>query len=148
MSVKQHYRVFISNVRGREGKKTEVPTVTASLCPIGQDLSCAHSTKPAEGTTHTEWKMSKVIRVCVCVLGLGLGSKRGEGRLHWQKATDQEPPGFSWRCHGDADARITLWNQQWRACEDNYNLLPLEFNLSLKSINPIMVCCKNRLNVF
>lgn len=46
-------------------KKTAVPTVTASLCPLGQDLSCAHSTKPAEGTAHTERKMSKVIRVCV-----------------------------------------------------------------------------------
>ena len=67
MSVKLHYKVFISNVFEAERKKTAVPTVTASLCPIGQDLSYAHSTKPAEGTAHTEWKMSKVICVCVCV---------------------------------------------------------------------------------
>lgn len=53
-------------MRQRE-KKTAVPTVTASLCLTGQDLSCAHSTEPAEGTVHAEWKMSKVICVCVCV---------------------------------------------------------------------------------
>lgn len=62
-----------------------------------------------------------------------VGAHKGEdGGLRSQKNAYQEPPRSSWRCHGNADTRITLWNQ-W-VCEGSGGLLPLEFNPSLKSI--------------
>ncbi len=137
MSVKLHYRVFISNVGDRTSKWDREKENSGSygnskplsfrsrplLCSLNQACwgHCAHWEEDEQGHT----------RLC------GLGSKRGGGGLHWQKTTNQEPQRSPWQCrHTDRVLKSAAKGGQ-QACENSYNPLPLEFNLSLKSINPI-----------
>lgn len=90
MPVKPHYMVFISGV----SKPMQIEKENSDSCGKrkafvfrGQDLSCAHSTKIAEGTAHTEREMGKVIHVCCVGWSWSLGSKKRGGhadkRLTW-----------------------------------------------------------------
>lgn len=131
MSVKLHYSVFISGVRERvsEGggrrKKTAVPTVTARLCPLGsRPLLCSLSQACWGHCAH--WEKDEQGHTCLC----GLGSKRGRGgeegyndKRPLNKTPPRPPPRSPWRCHGNADTRITLWNQCWGGAAGNWGQL-------------------------